>query len=205
MTMKKKLSLIMNEPAFNEGVVYQFKPVGEGLDKFRLWDIDGESGMGFYLVSDYPTDDVMDDVKDINAGEDWFDEAEMDCSLAQGYDVYPVQIWAENNYKLPYQEITLEDGRIMAHDTETGIDRELARVRVMYKGEDRFSFFILVRGNGGDMNFSSVCRILNLADSKTPAYMKRCWQGLLNEVSKNNGTIRDIKIITEDMYVLSTV
>ena len=187
----------------DDGVAYCIRD-GLKRDVF-LWKVEGyndsEGAVPVYTLSDYPDDDVFDGIKECYAGEDWFDEQQLDEYLSEGYDVDKVVICIENHYKLPYQELYYENGRILAHDEETGRDRELVRVRLKYKN-DKYSnicsFMMLAPGQ--DMNIAQFTSIICGLDSKVPKNL-RDHLNRVREFIMENGD-NDLEVKVEDVYVL---
>lgn len=197
------VSLVMKDGVIpsEDGVTYKFR---HGTNKeVWLWEIEGYDNEAFYVFSYYPTTGVMDDIKDMYAGEEWFDPYEMDEIISSGYDINPVWIAYENGYKLPYQNISLRDGRIYAHDEETGKDRELIRMRIYVKddgGNDvEVSFYMFSRYQV--INKAIIMNLLSSADSKLPRFLYRKMAMVLSFIRKGN----DFWVVPEDVYVLSEV
>ena len=201
------LSLVMNDGTIpsSDGVVYKFRSGYTEYKDFWLWEVEGYDNVAFYVFSPYPDDSVFEDIKDIYAGEDWFDPDEMDMALREGYDVNKVEIWAEKNYKLPYQEITLENGHIYAHDEETGAYRELVKVTASYDGVDGCSFYIFARGVPENYNYAMFSNLLDMADCKVPENAKDSWRMFIHGIMAKKGNLGDIKIRTENVFVLGCV
>lgn len=204
---KHPISLVMDDgtipPTKGEGVVYKFRSGNTDQREYYLWEVEGYNNEAFYTFSEYPMSDVMDDIKNIYAGEEWFEPDDMDEILENGYDVNRVSIFVENNYKLPYQEVYLENGRVFAHDEESDKDRELVRIRIAARGMDGIdeeaSFYIFTRN--AVWNKPMIMNLLAGMDSKVPHnFRMKCdkiWQNIMET--------DDYAFEVEDVYVLSTV
>ena len=201
---ERALSLVMNNGTTpsSDGVVYKFR---DGFcDNVWIWEITNNEdwGEGFYVLSQYPDDDVLDHVKYMYQDYDWFDSTEMDEMLENGYNVNPITIWYEKNYKLPYQEVTIHNGHVYAHDEETGTERELVKVLVMvqddfgnWKGAD---FLMFAKTKSVPMNMPMVMSMLSSMDSKVP-------KNMYNLFSEFAGYIRaghDYEVEVQDVFVL---
>ena len=197
------VSLVMNNGVIpsSDGVTYKFR---HGTDKeIWLWEVEGYSYESFYTFSHYPTNDVLDNIKEMYMGEEWFDPDEMDEVTVNGYDINPVWIAYEYGYNIPYQNVTLRDGRVYAHDDETGKDRELIRMRVFAKDdngiEEEVSFYMFSKYQV--LNKAIIMSLLSSADSKLPRFLYRKMSRILSLIRKGN----DFWAVPEDVYVLSEV
>ena len=199
------LSLVMNDGTIpsKSGVVYKFRSGYTEYREFWLWEVEGYNDEAFYTFSPYPDDSVMDDLKDIYAGEDWFDPDEMDEVLVNGYDVNKVCIYVENTYNLPYQNITLENGRVFAHDEETGKERELIKAHFIVQDNDgnweELSFFLFTRNT--IWTKPMILNLLGVMDSKVPQPVREKANRLYQYILNGN----DYEFRAEDVYVLSTI
>lgn len=202
---EQPLSLVMNDGTIpsKSGIVYKFRSGHTCMKNVWLWEVEGYNNEAFYVFGEYPTNDIMDDIKELYAGEDWFDPDEMDEVLVNGYDVNNVCIYVENTYKLPYQDITLENGRVFAHDEETGKERELIKARFIVQDNDgnweELSFFLFTRNT--IWTKPMVLNLLGGMDSKVPQAVREKANRLYQYILNGN----DYEFRAEDVYVLSTV
>lgn len=201
---ERGLSLVMNSGVIPspDGVSYMIR---DGYcDNVWVWEVSSSDDWGesFYILSDYPNDNIFDHVKYMYRDYDWFDPEEFDEMLKDGYDVNMVQIYYENNYKLPYQALTIRNGHIYAYDEEMKVERELCRMRLACQDDDgnwnEFSFMMLVRERPVIYNRAMIMSLLNSYDSKVPKNQIE----LMNKFHSwlQNGNDYEFKI--EDVFVL---
>lgn len=183
----------------DDGVVYNLR---DGLHReIFLWGLntfdDENDKQPIYMLSEYPTNEVIDKIRDKYKDEDWFDDELLVERLARGYYINRVNIYIENNYLLPYQELEYENGHVIAYDEKNECERELVRVSLWYEGENYGSFFMLSRGQ--DMDLAQYLSVISHYDSKIPTTVRNNWDVLRSMIEKWD--TKKIEIKVEDVYV----
>lgn len=165
-----------------------------------LWTMSGfqdvEDDKPIYALGEYPPSihSLMANYMD----KDWFNAEDFKDDLSAGFDLNKTEVYAEYGYDLSKQDLEYDEGRIIAHDEETGIIRELVRVSIRYKDENYGSFLYL--SDGKDITIDQYKEIISSDNKNIPELVRAHWKNILDLIETTDK--ENIKIKTDDVYVL---